>query len=87
MKGIEYLRNIYIAVNLSIRPKIRASGLEQLELCRVLGYNPEKVLVKEAFMEPHRANQGTVVAEKHEIETLRTPVKKMCRNELLNNGT
>gem|GEM_PF-3789455 len=38
-------------------------------------------------MEPHRANQGPIGAENHGTETLRTPVKKMLRNELLNNGT
>lgn len=80
MKGIEFLRNIYVAADLSIRPKTRISKLEQLkELTRVLGYDPEKVLVKDALIEPHRATLGP----DQQIETLRKSLKEMLRKELL----
>ncbi|MEA2090254.1 MAG: hypothetical protein U9O89_05805, partial [Thermoproteota archaeon] len=83
MKGIEFLRNIYMAANLSIKPRTRISKLELLkELVRVSGYDPEKVLVKDAVMEPHRARIGPK-DEEHQIETLRKAVKEFLRKELL----
>jgi len=80
MKGIEFLRNIYTAADLSVRPKTRISKLEQLkELTRVLGFDPNKILVKDALIEPHRAT----IEPDQQIETLRKAVKEMLRKELL----
>jgi integrase len=55
-KGAEFLRNIYRASGLSIKQTPKASRLDLLkELVRGFGMDPEKVLVKEALVEPHRA--------------------------------
>ncbi|MCJ7424595.1 site-specific integrase, partial [Candidatus Bathyarchaeota archaeon] len=55
MKGIEFLRNIYAASGLSIRPKTRVSKIEALkEIIRAWGMDPEEVLTKKALAEPHR---------------------------------
>ena len=84
MKGIEFLRNVYIAADLSIRPRTRYSKIEHLkELCRVLGYDPQKVLVKDALMEPHRTYLGLADVEEHKIETLRKTLKELLKKELL----
>ena len=54
MKGIEFLRNIYIASGLSIRPKTRTSKIDALKgIIRAWGLNPEEILTKQAFAEPH----------------------------------
>ncbi len=82
MKGIEFLRNVYTAAGLSIRPKTRLSRLEMLkEIIRAWGLDPEKILVKEALLEPHRivvANQ-----EEEHIKTLSKALREMLRRELL----
>ena len=61
-KGVEFLRRIYISSGLSIKPKIQITKMEILkEMVRSLGYDPERILVKEAFMQPHRTvidNEG-----------------------------
>lgn len=54
-KGVEFLRRIYISSGLSIKPKTQVTRMEILkEMVRSLGYEPEKILVKEAFIQPHR---------------------------------
>ncbi len=56
MKGPEFLRGIYTTSGLSIKPKTRVGRLEMLkEVVRSLGLDPEKILVKEALVEPHRS--------------------------------
>jgi len=55
MKGIEFLRNIYTANDLSIQPKTRVNKVEALrEIIRAWGLNPEEILTREALAEPHR---------------------------------
>ncbi|NIO76959.1 MAG: tyrosine-type recombinase/integrase, partial [Armatimonadetes bacterium] len=55
MKGIEFLRGIYIASGLSIKPKTRISKIDALkEIIRAWGLNPDEILTKKALTEPHR---------------------------------
>jgi len=55
MKGTEFLRRIYAASGLSIKPKTKPSRIEILkEMVRALGLNPEEILTKEALTMPHR---------------------------------
>ncbi|RLF09087.1 MAG: hypothetical protein DRJ98_08660, partial [Thermoprotei archaeon] len=55
MKGVDHLRAIYARADLSLRPKAGSGKLEVLrEIVRSLGLDPDKVLVKEALVEPHR---------------------------------
>ena len=68
MKGVEFLRNLYRASGISIKPKTKYSKTDMLrEMIRSLGYDPEKILVKEAIMEPHK----TIIGEEDEITALR----------------
>ena len=49
MKGIEYLRGIYLAAGLSIKPKTRLSKIDALkEIIRTWGLNPEEILPRDA---------------------------------------
>lgn len=54
-KRVEFLRRIYISSGLSIKPKTQITRMEILkEMVRSLGYEPVRILVKEAFTQPHR---------------------------------
>jgi len=86
MKGTEFLRGIYAASGLSIKPKTGPSRMEILkEMVRALGLNPEEILTKEALAKPHR----TLIAEgvepncgqKH-IDTLMRTLKQKLKEEV-----
>lgn len=85
MRGVEFLRNVYKASNLSIGTRTKMSRSTMLkEIMSAWGYDPEKVLVKEVLAEPHR----TVCAEPSEIRDnearlLSNALKEMLRKELL----
>lgn len=50
MKGIEFLRGIYAASGLSIRPKTIVGKVEAIkEIMRAWGLNPEEILTREAL--------------------------------------
>ena len=54
-KGIEFLRRIYISSGLSIKQKTQVQKMDILkEMVKSLGYDPDQILVKEAFTQPHR---------------------------------
>ena len=83
MKGIEFLRNIYAASGLSIRPKTRVSKIEGLkEIIRAWGMNPEEILTRKALAEPHR-HIGPRDREAEQIQALRRALKEMMMKELL----
>ncbi len=85
MKGVDFLRGIYKAANISIRPKTSVAKTDMLkEIIRVLGYDPEKILVKEALAE-HR----TVLGEDDHLSGLRKLLKELLLKEMsteFNNG-
>lgn len=86
MKGIEFLRNIYAASGLSIRPKTQASKIEVLkEMVRAWGLNPEEVLTREALTRPYATNVGPAsYGEEEQVKSLSVALKEMMRKELLN---
>ncbi|MEM0235766.1 MAG: hypothetical protein QW628_10645 [Thermofilum sp.] len=58
MKGTEFLRNIYIASGISIRPKTQLSRIETLkEIIRAWGMNPKEILTREALSQPYRVDR------------------------------
>lgn len=86
MKGIYFLRNIYAASGLSIRPKTQLSKIDTLkEIIRAWGMNPEQILTREALTQPNR----TVIlgaspeSENNEVQALSAALKDMMRKELL----
>jgi integrase len=84
MKGVEFLRNIYTASGLSIRPKTHASKIEALkEIIRAWGMNPEEILTKNALSEPHHVYADLRDREEDQVKALSTALKDMMRKELV----
>lgn len=86
MKGIEFLRGIYAASGLSIKPKTKPSRIEMLkEMVRALGLNPDEILTKKALTMPHRTVIKANVEANHEqfqLNTLLGALKQMLKQEL-----
>jgi integrase len=81
MKGVEFLRNIYTCSGLSIRPRTQLSRIDALkEIIRAWGLEPEKILTREAMMEPHRTE---ISGDETQIQALSNALKEMMRKELL----
>jgi hypothetical protein len=82
MKGIEFLRGICLSSNVSIKPKTKSYKLEMLKsVIRAYGMDPEKVLMKEAFTEPHRFIQHSDVLEDH-VQILSRTLREILAKEL-----
>jgi hypothetical protein len=82
-KGIEFLRNIYASAALSIKPRIQASKIEMVkEFVRGLGLNPEEILSKKAFSEPHRSYVTSQEREEDQIRALCLAFKETLKKEL-----
>ena len=83
MKGVEFLRNIYAASGLSIRPKTRLSKIEALkEIIRAWGMNPDEILTKRALAEPHRVSASMKDREENQLRALSTALKDIIKGEL-----
>ncbi len=80
MKGIEFLRGVYIASGLSIKPKTHVNKLAALkETIRAWGLNPDEVLTREALAQCH-----TTVIDQSQLE--QTQMSQLCtalRQEIL----
>ena len=84
MKGVEFLRSIYAAKDFSIRPKPKLSPLDQAKIfCRGMGLDPEKVLVKDAFAEPHRVCVSPGEFENRQVQILTSAGKDKLKEEIL----
>jgi hypothetical protein len=80
-KGIEFLRNIYSAANLSLTPTPVFSKLNKLKVFATgLGLDPERVIMDEAFVEPHRF---VVDPETVQAEALTRAIKENIKHEIL----
>jgi hypothetical protein len=77
------LRNIHVASGLTIKPKTGLSKIEALkEIIRAWGMNPEEILTRKAFSEPH-AVYSSGEHEEQTIKELSSTLKEMMRKELL----
>lgn len=84
MKGPEFLRNIYAASGLSIKPKTALSKIEALkEIIRAWGMNPEEILTREALSQPHRTYAQPSLGQEDQVKALSKALKEMMRKELL----
>ena len=82
-KGVEFLRNIYATSGLSIAPKSKGWELDALKaFARGLGLEPEKVLTKTAFAEPHRIYVTNQDREQGQTRTLSLAIKELIKKEL-----
>jgi hypothetical protein len=85
MKGIEFLRNIYAASGLSIKPKTQLSKIEALkEIVRAWGMNPEEGLTRETLSRPYATYMQPKSYEEEQVKSLSQALKDMMRKELLN---
>jgi len=85
MKGIEFLRNIYAASGLSIKPRTHTSKIDALkEIIRAWGMNPDEILTKKVLAEPHRMYADPSDLEEEQVRTLSTALKDMMKKELMN---
>ena len=83
MKGVDFLRNIYAASGLSIRPKTQVSKIDALkEIIRAWGMDPEKLLTREAIVEPHATIIDGSTREDRELTILASNLKDLLRREI-----
>jgi len=86
MKGVEFLRGIYIASGLSIKPKTRISKIDALkEIIRAWGMNPEEILTRQALTEPHRTVIDPNQMEQSQIQQLSIALKQQLIKEIREN--
>jgi len=86
MKGVEFLRGIYIASGLSIKPKTRISKIDALkEIIRAWGMNPEEILTRQALTEPHRTVIDRSQMEQSQIQQLSIALKQELLKEIREN--
>jgi len=86
MKGIEFLRGVYISSGLSIRPKTHISKIDALkEIIRAWGMNPEEILTKDALTQPHRTVIDRSQIERNQIHQLSIALKRHLLEELREN--
>ena len=83
MKGIEYLRGIYISSGLSIRPKTRVTKIDALkEIMRAWGLNPEEILTRDALTRPNMTIINQSQIENHQLTQLTTALREQMIKEI-----
>lgn len=79
--GIEFLRGVYAAGNLTLEPKPKLTKVDQLKIfAQGLGLNPELIVMNEAFAEPHRF---VVDREAFQTEALGRAIKESIKAEVV----
>jgi hypothetical protein len=83
MKGIEYLRGIYAASGLSIKPKTRVTKIDALkEIIRAWGLNPEEILTRDALTRPNATVIGREKLEENQLHQLSIALKQQLLKEM-----
>ena len=83
MKGIEYLRGIYSASALSIKPKTKVSKIDALkEIIRAWGLNPEEILTKDALTRPNATIISRDQLEERQMHQLSVALKQEVLKEI-----
>jgi hypothetical protein len=86
MKGIEYLRGIYIASGLSIKPKTRVSKIDALkEIIRAWGLNPEEILTRDALARPNYTVIDNSQLENQQLTQLTIALRQQMLKEIREN--
>ena len=84
MKGVEFLRNIYHAAGLSVRPRTRVSKMDALkEIIRAWGMNPEEILTTQALSSPNAAYVDSSARENNQIKALSIALRDQMKREIL----
>ncbi|NLD65981.1 MAG: site-specific integrase [Crenarchaeota archaeon] len=83
MKGTEYLRGIYSASALSIKPKTRVSKIDALkEIIRAWGLNPDEILTREALTRPNATVISRDQLEERQMHQLSVALKQELLKEI-----
>jgi site-specific recombinase XerD len=87
-KGVKWLRSVYASANLRIRPESKMSERELLKkslgaLVREYGLDPDKVIMWDAFAEPHRTFVSPEDLENHQIRVLSSALKEQIKREIV----
>ncbi len=83
MKGIEFLRGVYLSSGLSIKPKTRLNKLEALkEMIRAWGLNPDQVMSKEALAQANITVIDRAQLEQTQITQLTAALKQQMVKEI-----
>ncbi len=83
MKGIEFLRGVYITSGFGIKQRTRISKIDALkEIIRAWGLNPEEILTKQALTEPHRTIIDRNQLEESQLHQLSIALKRQMLKEI-----
>lgn len=86
MKGIEYLKGIYLASGLSIRPKTRVSKIDALkEIIRAWELDHEEILTRDALTRPNMTVINQDQLENHQLAQLTTALRQQMLKEIREN--
>ncbi len=84
MKGVEFLRNIYHAAGLSVRPRTQVSKIDALkEIIWAWGMNPEEILTRQALSSPQTAFADSSARENDQIRALSIALRDQMKREIL----
>jgi len=86
MEGIEFLRGVYAASGICIKPKTKPSRIEMLkEMVRALGLNPEEILAKEALTKPYTTVIDQSQLKQNQLHQLTIALKQQMLKEIREN--
>ncbi len=81
--GIEKLRKLYVAADLSIRAKTVPNRIEQLkEIIRGWGENPEEILCKDVLLRGNSTDESPSQIETHQMSLLAESLKDLVKREV-----
>jgi hypothetical protein len=80
--GINFLRNVYSASGLSIRPKTKVNKIDAIkEIIRAYGMNPEQILPREALNQPTTTQINPGEYQNSQLQTLSQTIKELIRKD------
>jgi hypothetical protein len=80
--GVEKLRNVYAASDLSIRPKTKIGKIEAIkEIIRALSLNPEQILTREALLQGASTYINAGDRENYDLQVQSRTLKNLIRQE------
>ncbi|HZY95346.1 MAG TPA: hypothetical protein VFE98_10915 [Candidatus Bathyarchaeia archaeon] len=81
--GEEFHRNLYRKADLAITPRAQATKLDLLkQLVTSFGYNPDEVLRRESFSEPHRIIVGPDSMDESDVAKLTRVLRQAVLQDL-----
>jgi site-specific recombinase XerD len=80
--GIDFLRRVYSASGLSIKPKTRISKIDAIkEIIRAYGMDPEQVLTREALNQPATTQVSSEEYQNNQLQTLSKALRELIRKD------